>query len=127
MVSFVDQIGRQVQSVCSLLRLLSISIDLLRIQDLEEAYIFYPRSSLARKNLEHFLLHRHVRHQVCDLYETVFQKPQPVPDLANIDEIIFTSPTTVRGFVEAFGSLPKDKNLTCIGPITETALQKYFV
>ncbi len=99
-------------------------IDLLRTQDLSDAYIFYPRSSLARKNLENFMIQRGIRHQICDLYTTVFQKPEPLPDLAQFDEIIFTSPSTVKAFLTAFGFIPQDKKLICIGPITEKELKK---
>jgi uroporphyrinogen-III synthase len=99
-------------------------IELLKTQDLHDAYIFYPRSTLARKKLENYMIGRAVRHQVCDLYETVFQKPEPFPDFAKIDEIIFTSPSTVKGFIAAFGSIPSNKKLTCIGPITEEELKK---
>jgi len=99
-------------------------IELLKTQDLHNAYIFYPRSSLARKKLESYMIARGIRHQICDLYETVFQKPEPAPDFATIDEIIFTSPSTVRGFIAAFGAIPSNKKLTCIGPITEQELQK---
>ncbi len=98
-------------------------IELLKTQDLHDAYIFYPRSSLARKKLEHYMRRRGIRHQICDLYETVFQKPEPVPDLDQIEEIIFTSPSTVKGFIAAFGSIPTNKKLTCIGAITEEELK----
>jgi uroporphyrinogen-III synthase len=100
-------------------------MDLLRTQDLSEAYIFYPRSSLARKNLENFMIQRGIRHQICHLYTTVFQKPEPFPDLTQFDEIIFTSPSTVKAFLAAFGSLPLDKKLTSMGSITEEELKAY--
>jgi uroporphyrinogen-III synthase len=99
-------------------------IELLKTLDLHDAYIFYPRSSLARKKLEHYMVGIGVRHQICDLYETVFQKPEPSPDFSKIDEIIFTSPSTVKGFIAAFGAIPSDQKLTCIGPITEEELKK---
>jgi uroporphyrinogen-III synthase len=102
-------------------------IELLNQQDLTDAYVLYPRSSLARKKLENFFIERQVRYQVCDLYETQFQKLEPVPNLTDIKEIVFTSPTTVRGFLEIFGQLPHDKKLTCIGPVTEEELRKYQV
>jgi uroporphyrinogen-III synthase len=101
-------------------------IELLKTQDLHNAYLFYPRSLLARKKLERYLVNRGVRHQTCDLYETVFQKPVPVPDLTQVDEIIFTSPSTVKGFMAAFGAIPSNKKLTCIGPITEEELKKIY-
>ncbi len=102
-------------------------IDLLKSQDLHDAYIFYPRSTIARKKLEHYMISRSVRHQICDLYETVFQKPEPFPDFSNIDEIIFTSPSTVKGFIAAFGAIPANKKLTCIGPITQEELKKFTI
>jgi len=68
---------------------------------------------------------RGVRHQVCDLYQTVFQKPGPLPDLSKVDEIIFTSPSTIKGFIAAFGAIPTNKKLTCMGPITEEELKKF--
>lgn len=100
-------------------------IELLSSLDLKNAYLLYPRSSIARPNLRDFLIENNIRHTICDLYETVFQKPEPVPDLEKIDEIIFTSPSTVRGFIAAFGKIPLDKKLTCIGPVTETELKRY--
>ncbi len=102
-------------------------IEVLKLHHLEDAYVFYPRSSLARKNLEQFLQEKGIRHQVCDLYQTEFQKPEPVPHLEEIDEIVFTSPSTVRGFIEVFGAVPRDKKLTCIGPVTEQFLKKSFL
>jgi uroporphyrinogen-III synthase len=99
-------------------------IELLKRQDLHDAYIFYPRSMLARKKLENYMIGRGIRHQICDLYETVFQKLEPSPDFSMVDEIIFTSPSTVKGFIAAFGSIPPNKKLTCIGPITEEELKK---
>jgi uroporphyrinogen-III synthase len=101
-------------------------IELLKRQDLHDAYIFYPRSTLARKKLESYMIGRGIRHQICDLYETVFQKPEPSPDFSKIDEIIFTSPSTVKGFIAAFGSIPPHKKLTCIGPITEDELRGHL-
>ncbi len=100
-------------------------IELLRKQDLSDAYLFYPRSSLARKKLEFYMIERGIRHQICDLYETVFQQPGPLPDLSTIKEIIFTSPSTVKGFLSAYGSIPHDKKLTCIGEITEAELKRH--
>lgn len=101
-------------------------IDLLKMQDMKEANVLYPRSAIARKCLEQFLAQQGIRHQIWDLYTTVFQKPLPLPDLNLVDEIIFTSPSTVRGFIEAFGPLPLDKKLTCIGPITQAELEFYL-
>lgn len=99
-------------------------IDLLNTMDLEGAYLFLPRSSLARPLLTHYLVEREIRHQACDLYDTVPHKAEGAPDLKEIDEIVFTSPSTVHAFLEIYQNLPQDKKLTAIGPITEEAIAK---
>lgn len=98
-------------------------IALLETLSLEKANLFYPRSKLARPHLAEYLEKRNVSAYLLDLYEPVFQKPEPVPDLEQFDEIVFTSPSTVEGFVRIFGALLRDKKLTAIGPITKKAVQ----
>jgi uroporphyrinogen-III synthase len=97
-------------------------IELLKTLDLQNGYLFYPHSKRARPLLADYL---HLSHRFfsLDLYDTLLQRPEPVPSLENIHEIIFTSPSTVEGFLQVFGKIPHDKKLTCIGPITQTALK----
>lgn len=101
-------------------------IKMLAIQDLEDAYILLPCSSLARPDLAHFLVVRRIRHQLCHTYDTKFLKPTKQIDFDEIDEIVFTSPSTVDAFQEIFGKIPQDKKLTSIGPITENKLSLLF-
>lgn len=95
-------------------------IELLETLDLRGAYIFWPRSKRARPVLESYL--SHMRYCALDLYDTVLQKPEPVPDLREVDEIVFTSPSTVRGFLAIYGFLPKNKTLRAIGPVTRESM-----
>jgi uroporphyrinogen-III synthase len=97
-------------------------VQLLKELPLENSYIFLPRSSLSRPLLVQFFEESGIRYLACDLYETVTQILSPKPDLDLVDEIVFTSPSTVRAFLEIFGALPKHKKLIAIGPITEAAL-----
>ncbi len=97
-------------------------ISLLCLMELEDGYILLPHSALARHALENFLIAKGVRYQICDLYDTVTQKIEPIPNLDTIDEIVFTSPSTVRAFVEIFSRIPDNKELTCLGPITKEEL-----
>jgi uroporphyrinogen-III synthase len=97
-------------------------IALLKSLSLDQAYFFLPRSSLSRPHLLTFLQKKKIRCLAVDLYDTLLQKLEPIPDLSSIDEIVFTSPSTVRGFLQIFGHLPKDKQLRAIGPITARAL-----
>lgn len=98
-------------------------IDLLQPRDLQQEYILYPKSSRARPLFRQFLEQHQVRHFACDLYDTIPQKPVPSPDLDTIDEIIFTSPSTVETFFEIYPSIPSHITLTPIGPVTESALR----
>lgn len=93
------------------------------MQVIEEGYYLLPRSRRARSALTDFMKNKGIRFFVLDLYDTVFQKLEPVPDLSQFDEIIFSSPSTVEGFLRIFGKLPQDVQLTAIGPITKRALQ----
>jgi len=99
-------------------------IELLRTLDLRDAKIVWPRSAQARPLLEVFL--RPFAHQILDLYDTEIEAPGPLPDLTQIEEIVFTSPSCVRGFIQLFGALPKDKRLTTIGPVTQAALCQFI-
>lgn len=97
-------------------------LQLLCSLDLKNAYIFIPRSAISRPLLIHFLEEKNIRFVACDLYDTVTNKVDVLPDLNPIDEIVFTSPSTVKAFIEIFGALPLNKKLTPIGPITAKLL-----
>ncbi|MBS0621134.1 MAG: uroporphyrinogen-III synthase [Verrucomicrobia bacterium] len=99
-------------------------LHLLSSEDLENAYLFLPRSSLSRPILVNAFQEREIRYQACDLYDTLTQRVESKPCLEEIDEIVFTSPSTVRAFLEIFGPLPKDKVLRAIGPITDLNLKQ---
>ena len=98
-------------------------IHVLNDLNLDDAYIFVPRSSLSRPVLVHYFKEREIRCQACDLYDTVPNRIEPKPDLSEVDEIVFTSPSTVTAFLEIFGALPIGKKCLAIGPVTESALR----
>ncbi len=97
-------------------------VHLLNGLNLDDAYIFMPRSSLSRPVLANFFNEREIRYQACDLYDTVSQAIEPKPDLDLVDEVVFTSPSTVKAFLEIFGELPRGKKCLAIGPVTQQAL-----
>jgi uroporphyrinogen-III synthase len=99
-------------------------ISLLQELDLRRAYLFWPRSSTARPALAHFLTEQRVNHRICDLYDTLPQRPGPPPDLQEIDEVIFTSPSTVDAFFAIYHTLPSGIIMTPIGPITAAHLSQ---
>lgn len=97
-------------------------IALLETLDLRNSYILYPRSSLARDALQMFLQKQTLRAQIVDLYKAVPHQPGPLPDLGSVDQIVFTSPSTVDAFLQIFGPIPFDKKITSIGPITASKI-----
>lgn len=101
-------------------------VQLLETKSLEGAYFLLPRSSRARSILIDFFENKRVRYLAFDLYDTLIKQNGSPPDLTQIDEIIFTSPSTVEGFIKIFGQLPKTKILRAIGPITQAALDLYL-
>ncbi|MGB7977540.1 MAG: uroporphyrinogen-III synthase [Chlamydiales bacterium] len=90
-----------------------------------KGYFLIPRSRLARAALTDFMQERQIPFHAVDLYDTHFQRLEPIPDLAEFDEIVFTSPSTVRGFLQIYGTLPKGKKLTPIGPVTASFLLNF--
>lgn len=99
-------------------------IDVLQKEDLSKAHLFWPHSALSRPVITTFLRERLIAFQECTLYDTVKNFSFPKPNLAAINEIFFTSPSTVDAFLNIFGSLPSDKKVTPIGEITADYLNK---
>jgi len=95
------------------------------LETLKLSYLFWPRSSLARPVIEEYVKKKGIPFCFVDLYETIPQRPEPLPDLNDFDEIVFTSPSTVDAFLQIFGSIPRDKKLTAIGSVTESSLNLY--
>jgi uroporphyrinogen-III synthase len=93
--------------------------------DLKKAFLLYPHSKLARPFLSGYLKSKNIDHYAFDLYDTVFQRREPPPNLDDFDEIVFTSPSTVQAFLQIYSSVPSRIVLTPIGPITKKALEEY--
>ena len=101
-------------------------IDMLKTLNLKDSYIFWPHSSLSRNTLSEYLLNENLKHKECIFYDTVPFLTEPLPCLSKVDEIVFTSPSTVDAFLSFYKALPLNKILTPIGPITKAALEKKF-
>lgn len=97
------------------------------IKDIKGGSFFLPHSKRARPNLIDYMQKNQIPFFSLPLYDTQFQKLEPVPNLNEFDEIVFTSPSTVEGFLRIYGKLPRDKKLTPIGPITQKALDQDMI
>ncbi|KIC77208.1 Porphobilinogen deaminase [Neochlamydia sp. TUME1] len=99
-------------------------IDFLQSLPLVNPYLFWPHSALSRSVLADFFIQQKWRFRECILYDTFLNKNLRPLDLTLIDEIHFTSPSTVNAFIEKFGCLPINKRLKAIGPITQRHLMQ---
>lgn len=97
-------------------------VDFLMSQLSEESYFFWPHAALSRPVIRDFLIAHGLKYKECVLYETFVNKDLVKIHLHDIDEIHFTSPSTVDAFIQIYGPLPKEKILKAIGPITEQKL-----
>ncbi len=91
-------------------------------QDLSKAHCFWPHSALSRPLISTYFHKQQYLLTEVIFYDTKTYFPEELIDLAEIDELIFTSPSTVKGFIELFKNIPLDKKLTCLGPITRESL-----
>lgn len=90
---------------------------------LKNAHFFWPHSAQARPIIKDFLTAQEICHTTCILYEPKPQIPGTLPNLTKIDEIVFTSPSTVEAFLSIFTTIPSHIQITTIGPITASFLQ----
>lgn len=100
-------------------------VTLLEKLSLKGAYLFFPHSALARELIPNYLKKRGIKYRDLSLYTTA---PNTIllPDLNEFDEIVFTSPSTVKAFRSLCHSLPPIDKCRAIGPITKKTLKKLW-
>lgn len=96
----------------------------LNTHHLSHSNVFFPHSSIARPLIRDWLTSQGILHTACAIYTTLPNIPTLLPDLRLFDQIIFTSPSTINAFIQAYGALPTGKILTSIGPVTESYLRE---
>ena len=86
--------------------------------------VLIPRSNIALPIIPNGLRQLNFRVKTVVAYEN--RMPQNVQkiDLATIDKIIFTSPSTIDNFISIYGQLPIDKQIVTRGIVTQTHLDK---
>lgn len=88
--------------------------------------VLWPHSALSRPLLKTFFQESKISFKECILYDTIVNQPEPFPDINQIHEIVFTSPSTVDAFLQLFGTIPEGKIVTSIGPITQKKLESHL-
>ncbi|MGD2278674.1 MAG: uroporphyrinogen-III C-methyltransferase [Candidatus Omnitrophota bacterium] len=86
--------------------------------DLAGKKVFMPHSDISDKGLEEKFakMGAHVTAPVA--YRNVMPDDLPELDLERFDEIMFTSPSTVRNFKKRYGKVPENIKVRCIGDVT---------
>jgi uroporphyrinogen III methyltransferase/synthase len=86
--------------------------------DIKNKKIFLPRSNISDKGLEKELEKLGANVRTSFAYRNVMPKDLPDLDLNFFDEIMFTSPSTVRNFKKRYKKIPKHIKVKCIGEVT---------
>lgn len=86
--------------------------------DLKGKRIFMPRSDISDKGLGKGFEKLGAKVTTSFAYRNVMPEGLPDIDLGKFDEIMFTSPSTVRNFKKRYGRLAKNIKVRCIGDVT---------
>ena len=89
--------------------------------------IFLPRSDISDKNLKRGLEKLGAEVVESFAYKNVMPDDLPDLDLIFFDEIMFTSPSTVRNFKKRYKHVPKTVRIRCIGDVTLKEAQKWHL
>jgi len=89
-----------------------------REENLKGKKIFLPRSDISDKGLKQGLETLGANVTTSFAYRNVEPGDLPDLDLIFFDEIIFTSPSTVRNFKKRYKKVPKRVKISCIGDVT---------
>ena len=96
---------------------------LIRIMNVEGKNILLPRSSLPNPFLKQALEQKGACVKEWTIYENTKPSKKPLPDIP-IDGAIFTSPSTVRNFLEEYKIIPRHWEILAKGPVTQAALKE---
>ena len=99
-------------------------IALIEKLNINDPLFFWPHSALSRPNLVEYFEKKGYRFIEFSLYDTHFKAPEKVIDLETVDEIHFSSPSTVDAFYHFFGPPPKHCRLYTKGHVTQKQLIK---
>lgn len=87
--------------------------------------IFLPRSDIADKGLTEGLKKIGAAVYFCVAYRNVMPDNLPDLDFDFFDEIIFSSPSTVRNLIKRYGKPPERIRIRAIGPVTGKEVKKW--
>jgi hydroxymethylbilane synthase len=115
----IEKFGAQV-ALCATEETSEGVVEILKKIEDHSAYFLWPHSALSRRVIPEYLEQSNRRYQECILYTTVPHPAFPKPDLDFIDEIVFTSPSSIEAFLKFYGNFPPNKVYRCIGDVTQS-------
>lgn len=94
------------------------------LKSIKNGTFLWPHAALARPVISNYFIEHKIGFEEWILYDTYPNITHPLPNLQIIDEVIFTSPSTVEAFFSHFKIIPPNIKLIPIGPITADFLWK---
>jgi uroporphyrinogen III methyltransferase/synthase len=94
--------------------------------DMKNKKVLLPQSDIASKELSDGLQKLGAEIEKLIVYKTVETDPGDI-DFNYIDRILFTSGSTVRAFINRFGSVPPRIKAYCLGPPTLAEAKKHNI
>ena len=85
-----------------------------------------PRSDLARNLLVDVLRKRGAHVDPVTVYRNICPEIKK-QDLGRIDEVVFTSPSTVKNFLKVHHDIPARIKVCAIGPVTQANLETFII
>lgn len=92
--------------------------------DVRGKRILFPRSNLPNPLLREKLTEAGATVDEIAVYENTKAAKRPLPD-TRIDTVFFTSPSTVRNFLEDHGAIPRDWEIVVKGDVTAEFLKNH--
>jgi uroporphyrinogen III methyltransferase/synthase len=94
--------------------------------DMKNKKVLLPRATMAPSELPQGLIELGAVVEEAPIYKTIEMEPADV-DFDHIDQILFTSGSTVRAFTKKFGRIPSKIKAYCLGRPTQKEAAKHGI
>ncbi len=101
-------------------------VKMLRRSSLRGKHFLIPRSELSNDRMVEALRKAGAVVDTVTVYRNVPAKAVR-QDLSTIDEVVFTSPSTVKNFLKIYRKIPGHLKVKAIGPVTKACLEEHGV
>lgn len=94
--------------------------------DIKNKKILLPRAEISTEQLPEGLINMQAEIEKLTVYKTIDIDPDPI-DFEYIDQLFFTSGSTVRAFIKRYGSVPANIKVYCLGQPTLSVAKEYNI